>query len=96
MNKKNKYSRVLALFLTVAFFILFNGMEFMHDHSEIQHNDNCKVCSLSKTLSSVIVPLKNIFLINVAFEIIKSESILFKIPLQLINSNSDRAPPLSS
>ncbi len=96
MNNDFKYSRIFSLFIAVTFLLLFNGMEFLHHHSEIQHNDNCKVCSLTKSLSSVVVPLHNILLINNEFEIVKSESKSFIILLQSLNSNSDRAPPLFS
>lgn len=89
---KSKY-RLTAFILSVFLFFIFNGMEFLHHHSDHHNTESCKVCSLSTTLSNTIVNLKSAILLDDTFVYLGTETSLHAISFYSDNSNSERAPP---
>ncbi|HMS33551.1 MAG TPA: hypothetical protein PKC91_05635 [Ignavibacteria bacterium] len=82
------------LILTVFLFLVFNGMEFIHHHSDHISTDNCKVCAISSTLSNSIIESKSIYIKNDSFELLLIDSHLKLHLFHSLSSNSGRAPPL--
>ena len=90
---KSKY-RLTTLILSVFLFFIFNGMEFLHHHSEHHNAENCKVCSLSAALSNTFVSLKSTIHIDDTFVYLGTETRLHLISFYSDNSNPERAPPI--
>jgi len=89
---KSKYS-LTAFILSVFLFFIFNGIEFLHHHSDHHNAESCKVCSLSTTLSNTIVNLKSEIHLDDTFVYLETETRFHVISFYSDNSNSERAPP---
>ena len=93
INIKPKYKPAI-LILTAILFLVFNGMEFIHHHSDHVSNDNCKVCTISSTLSNSLNESNSIIFINDSFELLHIYSHLTIHLIDSFSQNPGRAPPL--
>ena len=94
LNKINSKYSLTTLILSVFLFFIFNGMEFLHHHSDHHNAENCKVCSLSAALSNTIISLKSTIHINETFVYLGTETRFHLNSFYSDNSNSERAPPI--
>lgn len=95
MNKIKIKSKLITFFLLVIFIFLFSGLEFIHNHSEFQKNDNCQICSFFHTLSGTDINFKSSFFKNDTFEIFNLKPTFLFLSDHPFSLNLVRAPPFS-